>query len=320
MSPVFWQRRYPSANVILLPGARPVLVDTGFGASVPALFDWLIRQGVNLAMLRVVNTHAHTDHVGGNHALALRGIPSAMAAVDAAPILARDVNACAADFLAQPIEPFTVAHILHPGEVIDTGVARWTVVPTPGHTAGHISLTDGTTIVLGDALHGTDLGWIDLHTYPEGLDWTADTLARLARLPARVGYSGHGPAITDLPAALARGESRLARFRADPAQAVWHGARRNFAHHLVMTGGVNADGMMDHFGLMPWLGAMAALLSLSPAAFLDALVTSCVRGDAAHWQEGRLLATVAHDVPPPGWAQAPTSPADWSDVPSPAWR
>ena len=37
----FLQRAYPSANSILLRGARPVLVDTGFGADAPALLEWL---------------------------------------------------------------------------------------------------------------------------------------------------------------------------------------------------------------------------------------------------------------------------------------
>ena len=38
MVPVsFLQRPYPSANVVLLHGSRPVLVDTGFGADSAAL-------------------------------------------------------------------------------------------------------------------------------------------------------------------------------------------------------------------------------------------------------------------------------------------
>lgn len=321
MTPVFWQRRYPSANVVLLPGPRPVLVDTGFGPAAAAMLGWLAGQGVALSNLRVVNTHAHTDHVGGNYSLAQHGVPIAMSALDAAPIQARDPDACAAQFLAQPIEPFAVAHVLEAGDVIDTGAARWTVVPTPGHTAGHISLTNGDVLVLGDAMHGADLGWADLHHHPDALDWTAETLARLERLPARVGYSGHGPAIMDLPAAYARAQRRLQRFRDDRAQVVWHAAKRNFAHHLMMEGGVAEAALHRQFTPMPWLAAFGAILGLAPGAFLTALVAESVRADAAMWHDRALHATAPHDVPPAGWAQGPVRPAEWPyPMSTPAWR
>ena len=59
MIPVsFFQRPYPSANVVLLHGSRPVLVDTGFGADVPELLHWLETQSVApSALCIIVNTH-----------------------------------------------------------------------------------------------------------------------------------------------------------------------------------------------------------------------------------------------------------------------
>ena len=87
MIPVsFFARPYPSANVVLLHGSRPVLVDTGFGADVPALLHWLQTQDVTPAALAlVVNTHFHCDHSGGNHALqAMHGVFIAAQAAEAA--------------------------------------------------------------------------------------------------------------------------------------------------------------------------------------------------------------------------------------------
>ena len=66
----FFQRAYPSANSLLLTGHRPVLVDTGFGADVPELLEWLQAQGTpGDSVSVIVNTHSHCDHAGGNHAL-----------------------------------------------------------------------------------------------------------------------------------------------------------------------------------------------------------------------------------------------------------
>ncbi len=66
----FFERMFPSANMALIKDEFPVLVDTGFGS------DWaeterLIREaGISPETLQlIVNTHYHSDHVGGNHQL-----------------------------------------------------------------------------------------------------------------------------------------------------------------------------------------------------------------------------------------------------------
>lgn len=315
MTAVFWHRDYPSANSVLLPGSRPVLVDTGFGPDAPSLLDWLAAQDVALSGLRVFNTHAHSDHVGGNAALAQYGVPNACSRAEAT----RGPDACRAQYLAQPIEAYAVAVVLEPGTVIDTGAGRWTVLATPGHTAGHCSLTDGDTLVLGDALHGADVGWLDvMRDGPDALDAAADTIDRLAALPARVGYSGHGPAITDLPAAIGRARRRIARWRQDPQQIAWHACKRIFSHMLMLEGGLTEARLVPTLASMPWFGAHAAMLGFSPDTFAAALVAESLRADAVAWRDGVLVATAPHRVPPRHWAQGPTRPADWPAQPTPA--
>ncbi len=324
MPPILWQRDYPHANSVLLPGPRPILVDTGFGPGAPELLAWLAAHTIPLDTLRVFNTHAHTDHVGGNAALARHGVPSACSAIEAVAMQGPD--ACRAAYLAQPIEAFAPSFTVQPGDVLETGASQWHVVATPGHTAGHCSLTDGEVLVLGDALHGTDVGWLDVMQDGAGaLDATAATIERLAALPARVGYSGHGPAITDLPAAIDRARRRLARWRRDPAQIAWHACKRIFAHMLMVEGGLTQAALAPTLLPMPWFVAHAGLLGHAPEAFVAALVQESVRADAAAWRDGRLVATAAHTVTRPGWAQGPTRPAEWAAqsslvLSSPVWR
>ena len=63
----FWQRPFPSANTLLIEDEKPVLIDSGFGRDVPALLQWLQRSAIAPERLwLLVNTHYHSDHVGGN--------------------------------------------------------------------------------------------------------------------------------------------------------------------------------------------------------------------------------------------------------------
>lgn len=60
----FFERMYPSANMVLVRGDHPVLVDTGFGSDFPETERLLKDAGVPPQQLSlIVNTHYHCDHV-----------------------------------------------------------------------------------------------------------------------------------------------------------------------------------------------------------------------------------------------------------------
>ena len=62
---VTWQQRpFPDANLILLTGSQPALVDSGFVGHAQGTVDWVRAQTHDLAL--VVNTHWHSDHVEAN--------------------------------------------------------------------------------------------------------------------------------------------------------------------------------------------------------------------------------------------------------------
>ena len=311
----FFQRPFPSANAVLLRGPRPVLVDGGFGADVPALIAWLHAEGVPPERLTLlVNTHFDCDHAGANHRLAADyGIPVATHRIEADLVNRRDPAACRARYLHQPIEPYRVAWALEEGDVIDTGAVRWTVLHTPGHTDGHLSLhaPEHGLLVTGDAVHSDDLGWVDA-TRPAALDSAEATARRLAALRVRLAWSGHGPATTDPAAAIAIAIRRLSGWRRDPERMAWHGAKRVLAYDLMTVGGLTEAELAPFLLASPWFAAYAATpFGLTPAAFVAPLLAEMLRSGAARWQSGRLTATAAFNPPPPGWARAPTEPASW---------
>lgn len=293
----FFQRRYPSANSVLLTGPRPVLVDTGSVSDADELLAWLDAEATQPAA--IVNTHFHTDHVGANLALQARfGCEVGASADEAGAVNRRASDACEAHWLRQPFTPYTVARVLEDGDVIDTGSRHWRVVATPGHTAGHLSLfcPEEGIAVLGDALHQADIGWLSPRD-PAALERTGATLDRRAGLQPTIGYPGHGPAVTDLPAALARGRRRLAAWQRDPQQIGWHACKRIFAHALILRDGIAEAELAPFLLECPWFADHARLVfGSSPEAFVAPLIQEMVRADAAFWREGRLVARAEYRI------------------------
>lgn len=314
----FFERPYPSANSVLLTGPKPILVDSGFGSDVTDLEGWLAAQGTpasDLALL--VSTHHHCDHVGGNHALRARyGLDIAAHAWEGQAVNRRDPEACAARWLAQPVEAYRVARLLRGGETLDTGAQAWQVIHTPGHTLGHIILyqQEHRIGICGDALLPGDVGWLNYHR--EGLsaiDRALESLEVLSALNLAVAYPGHGPAIKDVPAAIAFARARLQKWLDDPQKVGWHACKRIFAYALMIEGAKSPDDVQQYLLSSPWLLDHARdTFRVTPEAFSAQLVAEMVRSGAAQWQGGRLTVTGPHRLPLRDWATTPTRVQDWS--------
>jgi uncharacterized protein (TIGR00369 family) len=94
MGPPHWlpfvERPFPSSNIVVIAGDKPVLVDTGYGSDLARTEGLLAERGIGPADLSlVVNTHHHSDHVGGNAGLRGRHGAPAPARLAPRPSLAR---------------------------------------------------------------------------------------------------------------------------------------------------------------------------------------------------------------------------------------
>lgn len=302
MTARFFQRPYPSANNILLTGPCPILVDTGAVSDVPALLAWLDVQGTPPAGLAViVNTHWHVDHSGGNLALQRLGIPLAAPALEAAALAAHHPDHARAHYLHQPATPYQVDRALHPNDRLDTGTRRWTVLPLPGHTPTQIGLWDpcGRILVGGDALHDTDIGWLDTKADPQALDHATATIDRIATLAPATVLSGHGPAIHDVPAALHRARRRLEAFRTHPDRMAWHAMKRIFTHALMLENGLSETSIPAILQASPWFHHYAQALGTVPETLTLQLLAEMTRSGAAQWHQTRLVPTGPYTAPAP---------------------
>ena len=146
------------------------------------------------------------------------------------------------------------------------------VVHTPGQTPGHVAYwhAEERVAITGDLLQDGDVAWV-----PFGGPWAAGalerTVASLRRIaaldPVRT-IPGHGPVVTDVPAAVDANLERYARFREDPSRAVWHAVRRATVSHLMI-----APRSAASLATLPWVPMAAAAVDLAPLA----LVAACAR-------------------------------------------
>ncbi|MDQ6599020.1 MBL fold metallo-hydrolase [Bacillus salipaludis] len=130
---IFFETKFPSANMILIKDQLPILIDTGFGSDTKETERLMNEAGVSPEELHlIVNTHYHSDHVGGNfHLQKNKSVKIAAHKWDADLINGCDPEACSADWLDQPVEPYRVDKKLKDNDEINTGSRTLKVLHTP---------------------------------------------------------------------------------------------------------------------------------------------------------------------------------------------
>ncbi|MFI5735056.1 MBL fold metallo-hydrolase [Kribbella sp. NPDC051587] len=292
---VWQQRPFPDANLLLLPGRHAAMVDSGFVGHAPETAAWVMARTRRLDL--VVNTHWHSDHVGGNALLQSLGAGIVASVVDADALQRRDAGCCVSEYLDQPVPQYSVDRRVSDGQVLRLGEADWEVIRTPGHTPGHLALwqPEERLLVVGDALSDYDVGWVNLALDGVEASRTAlESLERLADLSARVLLPSHGPLPEDAGAALAAAIRRAQRLVDDPAGAVWYGARRVFAYALMIRGGIPVDDVETYLLDRDWLLDGARLLNCDADDFAGDLVAAMLRAGSVVHRDGRLHAAAEH--------------------------
>ena len=147
----------------------------------------------------VAATHGHGDHVGGVAALCrATGAPFAIHAADAE--LARHAGEMSEEGRSSDENAPAPDRTLAEGDVLRVGTATFTVMETPGHTPGGVTLVGGGSAegvaFVGDTLFPGSHGRTDLKGGDE-----ATIMASLACMAAEIApettlFCGHGPATT----------------------------------------------------------------------------------------------------------------------------
>jgi glyoxylase-like metal-dependent hydrolase (beta-lactamase superfamily II) len=234
------ERGWLSSNNIVLAGdgSGAVLVDTGHVTHAEQTVALVRHALAGEQLARIVNTHLHSDHCGGNAAVrrALGEVPVAVPPGHWDAVDRWDDAELSYVETGQRIERFPVHERLEPGRAFTVSGRTWQVVAAPGHDPHAVMLwaaEDG-LLVSADALWGNGFGVVfpELEGEP-GFDDVAASLDTIEALAPRVVIPGHGAPFDDVADALARARRRLDGFRADPRRHLHHGMKVLVKYHLM---------------------------------------------------------------------------------------
>lgn len=198
------------------------LIDSVMSGQAPAIMQEAGKLG--LPIVRILLTHAHTDHVGSLDALH-EALPDAQVGISE-----RDARFLTGDKSLDPSEPQVPLHggypvcttkptlLLHEGD----RVGSLEVIATPGHTPGHVAYLDirDRTVIAGDAFQ--TLGGVavsgtfkPLFPLPAMSSWhkglALESARKLLALQPSVLAVGHGRMLSQPQAAMERAIEVTAR-------------------------------------------------------------------------------------------------------------
>jgi glyoxylase-like metal-dependent hydrolase (beta-lactamase superfamily II) len=218
-----FERGWLSANNILFTGRDgATLVDSGYVTHAGQTLA-LVRHALGDRPLdRIVNTHLHSDHCGGNAALKEAfGCRIAVPVFEADKVRNWDEDALSYRATGQQCARFTADDTIAPGDSLTMGGLPWQALSAPGHDPHALLFwcADEGILLSGDALWQNGFGVI----FPElagepGFGDVKATLDLIASLAPRLVIPGHGAPFEDVDAALLRAYGRLDYLAADPVR------------------------------------------------------------------------------------------------------
>lgn len=295
------ERGWLSSNNILLTGrGGAALVDSGYVSqaqqTLALVAHALVAHALGGARLdRLVNTHCHSDHMGGNAALQRAHRCRTSIPAGEAPLIERwDEDALLLSYADQRAERFDFDDTFAAGDVLRLGDLDWQVIGAPGHDphATMLYAPDERVLISGDALWENGFGIIfgalagDATAFAD----TRATLEAIARLDVRTVIPGHGRVFTDAGAALERAFARLAGYEQDVGRVARHCAKVMLSFALLERRAMPVAEVEGYVARVPILRDINARhLGMTPRAFAQWLVGDLERAGALAQREGDLV-------------------------------
>ena len=218
----FFERGWLSSNnVLLIDDDQTTLIDSGYATHAEQTLALVQHQLSGRALDRLINTHLHSDHCGGN-SLLQNTFPNLSVGIPPGHFesaLLWDQEALTYLPTGQLCPRFVPDHVLLPGTEVSSGVHVWEVHAAPGHDPHSVVLFEPQLrwLISADALWGNGFGVV----FPElegiqAFDEVSATLDLIEKLAPSQVFPGHGAAFQDVSEALGRARSRLDQFVFQP--------------------------------------------------------------------------------------------------------
>ena len=293
-------RGWLSSNMVVLRApADNVLIDSGYCTRREETLELLAsRFGLDREPLeRLINTHCHSDHMGGNaavaHAYGCRVTIPDGEVKHVRPWTPQSVWMAHFD---QRADPFHFDDTLAPGDTFAAGGFEWQVHAAPGHDMDALFFFEpGNRILIsGDALWERGMGFV----WPdEGenryVDAAHATLTAIERLAPAIVIPGHGEPFADVAGSIAHVRSRLEAFARDPVKNARHAVKVFFVFALLDRGGMPAAEVPGYVARVPCYRDLGErYLGMPPGELAEWMVADLQGSGAVRVEKDMLVATM----------------------------
>ena len=296
----FIERDWLSANhVMFCDGDCAALIDSGYGQFNDVTIervDAVLSGWGDASLDRIINTHIHSDHIGGNAALQrLHAGCSITVPFDEQPALVNwDAPEQFLSYADQEAERFAWDDVIEPGQEVLLGGESWQAIATPGHDMGSLVFYSPKLRILisADALWENSSGFVPPQAIdPKPLAAQRATFKRLADLDVALVIPGHGPMFTDYSGALKRASEKLELFATDDMRIAKNVVKGMFIYSMMWRGGM---AVADLPGYVARIGVHrdynAQFFRISDEAFAAWLLAEAVRAGKVRVDVNQIVA------------------------------
>jgi glyoxylase-like metal-dependent hydrolase (beta-lactamase superfamily II) len=295
-----FERGWLSANNIFLYGdggeSDVSLVDTGYCSHENLTLDLvknaLLKHG-RPTLNKIINTHLHSDHCGGNAALSKIYHPDIyIPSAEDGAVQTWNEDLLSYRNLGQDCPRFSHKHLLIPGREISLGRYIWQILAAPGHDPHSVMLyqAEHRILISADALWEEGFGVIFPELWGEsGFEEVAQTLDLIEGLKIDLVIPGHGRPFTDLAKALGVARSRLDYLASDSDRNSRHGAKVLLKYKLLEWRSMGMKRVIQWISSTPALVCAAKQLNMEMDEFVKWLPQALVKSDAAKLEGERLV-------------------------------
>jgi glyoxylase-like metal-dependent hydrolase (beta-lactamase superfamily II) len=291
----FIQRGWLSANsIVLIQNKEAAVIDSGYCTQAKDTVQQVSEALEGRLLTRLINTHGHSDHIGGNAALKAHfgcqilipaGLWDAVSMWDSQALLLAVADQRGARFRPDAA--------VCAGDTLEAGGLEWEAMAAPGHDMAALVFynKEEGLLISGDALWEDGFGIVfpDVLATGDGLGAIRTTLETLARLPIRAILPGHGAPFVDVENAFERAFGRLRAFESQGERMARNAIRACFVFHVLEKGEFRLDELEDYLAKTPiYRAADRRFLGLGPEKLAAWLIDDLAKGPLLVRQNHRL--------------------------------
>lgn len=292
------ERGWLSANNIVLLGEQTAVVDSGYATHAPQTVALIEAALGGRPLDKLLNTHLHSDHCGGNAALQARypGVKTWVPPGQATLVQDWDPLGLGYTPTGQQCPRFTLDGLLQPNTEVRLGALTWQIHAAPGHDPHSVVLfqPQHRLLISADALWERGFGVV----FPEleGVQAFAEvgaTLDLIERLAPHTVIPGHGRVFSEVGTSLAYARHRLDGFLRDPQKHVVYAGKVLMKFKLMEVQRIPLVQLLDWASQTTDIAAMHSshFSALTLREWITQLAHSLVTVGAAALEGGEMVNT-----------------------------